>query len=755
MKAKINIILSIILVIALMIGGCGKEKKGNNSENQKKAKGRYVETFLNVPEGFKGAGSMCLREDGSICIVDKDNATVNVSKDEGNTWESKEERDLAKLVLDSKVEINAAVPAPDGAIFIAYVSWAKKVEGKTYPEKYIYIDKDGKKDEFELGIDNYQSSVIEAVFSAESELFVACNNNTIYKVDLKNHSAKKIMEVESINDYGLFQYGKSIGVCSGEKIYLHDPNTDKMDAPDGVLNNYLSQETKSKYTVVVGGNDDKKLIAASGSGIYSHIINGKTMEQLADGSLTTLGNPSDRAACLQVTKEGKILILFEDGKLASYTYDANALSVPDKKLTVYSLYDNNTVRMAINMFRKEQTDVYVEMKIGVSGEDGVTESDAIKNLNTEILSGEGPDIILLDGMPMDSYIEKGILMDMSKAIKDMEKEENYYQNILEAYRQDGKIYAVPIRFIMPLIAGEEKLVSSVGNLSALANVVKNTEHKKGTVVGTYTPEEILKRLYPVCEGAWVKEDGEADEKALEEFLNKAKEIYDADSKKLTSSQIQQHISVMDYLSKKNQKSVAGMLDPLDVSQQLFNMLEGGQQLSAGLYKSMSDVQTLVSLMNKEKNYGYQIYNGQKENVFIPSGVFGIVEKTKNKELAMQFLKCTLGKMVQGKDMEDGFPVNKSAFENFSENPNPKKNDSGVAISAGDDEGVVDLDYVWPKKKDLENLEKLFENMKTAANIDETLQGEIINIGSQVLSGNKESKDGAREISQKITLLKEE
>ena len=39
-------------------------------------------------------------------------------------------------------------------------------------------------------------------------------------------------------------------------------------------------------------------------------------------------------------------------------------------------------------------------------EDGITREDALKKLNTELLSGSGPDVLILDKMPYDSYMEK-------------------------------------------------------------------------------------------------------------------------------------------------------------------------------------------------------------------------------------------------------------------------------------------------------------------------------------------------------------
>lgn len=42
----------------------------------------------------------------------------------------------------------------------------------------------------------------------------------------------------------------------------------------------------------------------------------------------------------------------------------------------------------------------------MTDDNGVTLEDALKTLSTDILAGNGPDVLILDGMPVDSYVEK-------------------------------------------------------------------------------------------------------------------------------------------------------------------------------------------------------------------------------------------------------------------------------------------------------------------------------------------------------------
>ena len=43
--------------------------------------------------------------------------------------------------------------------------------------------------------------------------------------------------------------------------------------------------------------------------------------------------------------------------------------------------------------------------------------DAIDTLNTQLLNKEGPDLLLLDDLPVDSYIERGVLEDLTDYVE--------------------------------------------------------------------------------------------------------------------------------------------------------------------------------------------------------------------------------------------------------------------------------------------------------------------------------------------------
>ena len=53
-------------------------------------------------------------------------------------------------------------------------------------------------------------------------------------------------------------------------------------------------------------------------------------------------------------------------------------------------------------------------KVAMGQDAAGTEQDYIKALNTELLAGTGPDVLVLDGLPIASYIQKGVLAELGE-----------------------------------------------------------------------------------------------------------------------------------------------------------------------------------------------------------------------------------------------------------------------------------------------------------------------------------------------------
>ena len=94
------------------------------------------------------------------------------------------------------------------------------------------------------------------------------------------------------------------------------------------------------------------------------------------------------------------------------------------------------------------------------------ELSALAQLNTDILSGKMPDILLLDEeIPLQSYISKGLLADVGELIEEDEElgSGQFLENILDAFRVNGTLYYVAPAFCVDtLVAKQSKAGDRTG-----------------------------------------------------------------------------------------------------------------------------------------------------------------------------------------------------------------------------------------------------------------------------------------------------
>ena len=134
-------------------------------------------------------------------------------------------------------------------------------------------------------------------------------------------------------------------------------------------------------------------------------------------------------------------------------------SVPTQTLTVYglNLEQTDTIHQAASMFQLEHPDVRVELIDGQTTSGSTTVSDTIRALNTELLGGNGADLLVLDGLPAESYIEKGILEDMKDFLSPMIASGELTEQVSKPYTEEnGSIYQIPTRMTLLAAYGTDR-----------------------------------------------------------------------------------------------------------------------------------------------------------------------------------------------------------------------------------------------------------------------------------------------------------
>ena len=138
------------------------------------------------------------------------------------------------------------------------------------------------------------------------------------------------------------------------------------------------------------------------------------------------------------------------------------------------------------------------------------ELTVLSQLNTDILSGKMPDILLLDSeMPLQSYISKGLLADVGKLIEEDGELDisQFLENVLDAFRVNGTLYYVAPAFCVDtLVAKQSKVGDRTGwdpeeFFAVMAGLPEGTEMLSETSRYTY-----LQDYMRVCGREYVDTD---------------------------------------------------------------------------------------------------------------------------------------------------------------------------------------------------------------------------------------------------------
>ncbi len=758
-RAAAALLAGIFVITAAGCGGNGKEQtsgeEGSSMENseQEIAKGRYVETIRETPEGVSTILNMVKLSDGSAAFIDENTGKMYLSKDNADTWEEKSLPSLEEKSGKEDIEITSKAIAPDGSVFYSYVDWSTDYnkEDSSVKEHYFYIDKDGNTTEITFTDESksFDFYLSDAVFIEDKVLAGILNGGSAYRMDLETSTVAAMGMLEGGQ---MFAFAVGDYLMSSKQIYQIST---KSTVEDSALTDFVQEETKGlKKMAACIDNEENTLYLASASGLYSHAMGGSTMEKLLDGGLCALGDPTKQATALLKNEDGSFLVAYDDGEIDLYTYDKEAPAVPTQQISIYSLEQNATVNRAISMFRKSNPDIYVKQEIGLSGDYSMTKEDAVRNLNTRLLAGEGPDILLLDGLPVDSYIEKDILADLSEVTEEMEKNGAYFSGVLNAYQNEKGLYAVPVRFRIPVLIGEKERVESIKDIDGLAEAVKSAReaHPNGnTVMGTYTAEELMKRLYEVV-STRLKDGEKPDKEAILNVLTRANEIYTEEQKNITQKLMEMHNNALTWM--KEYGTLEQYENLVIDSGAAVDFMSGNQSLMIGKLSGMDDFKMLESIPKNKDGFGYALVNGEDGYVFSPNGIAGINDKSKEKELAVLFLQELLGKDVQKSDLSDGFPVNADAWEIFTENPNPKMHLGFSASEASEDGGTenrINFEVTWPSEEELSAMKGRIEMLTQPSLSDSVIFDAVIESGVKVLEGSLTVDEGCDEIVQKVEL----
>lgn len=772
-------VLSIAVTAGMVMNGCSADRLGDGAADgrpergsvesamvsgtdQKDAaessgRGRYVEKTVLKAEHVMDRIHLSMLADGQPIFLNYLSGQRFCAVDGGDIWEVVEDEEFARYA-DENYGIAAAI-YKDGTVAVINMIEKQGQEALEHPE-YDHLlniwQTDGTVRNIPVELPESTARLYELTFGDDGKLFVYADVcNAIFEVDIESGTVRKRFSVPDRVE--VMDCRGGILMCAGnDRIYLYDLEEDRL-MEDEVLNDLIEKDhggvnwSGSGFSAYPFLGEDGSIYVAGPKGLYRHVINGDMVEQVIDGSLSSLGDPSHSIMAMIENDDQEFFAAFSDGTVVRYTYDADVSAVPEGRLTIYSLEEDAMVRQAIAAYHTACPDLYLDYEIGMDG-DGITREDALKKLNTRLLSGEGPDVLILDGMDIDTYVEKGVLLDLSDVVFGVDQSEGLYTNLIEPFSRDGALFAVPMQFRIPMIGGHREVMRDIKDLRSIADMLEEEREKSpnANLLGVCSDSGIMKRFLPVCASSWKTEDGQLDEEKIREFLQQVKRIYD----------VQMNGTPQEYIVAYQQNVRADGGEAHEANAYFLSMLstfyyEGE---SPFMFGELMDAFGYLDIISAPKMEGFedtvcQKMTGQCANVYHPTVIVGINAATEDPEQAMELVRSMLSRSVQDTPHE-GLPINKGSLaEQFAYDEEELGDDGGLYYmsSSGKDGKRLEMVIYPAQQEDIEELDRLIGQLDTPYLPDAVLEDVVLTVGGRYLSGDMELDEAVRSIKDRMAV----
>ncbi|MCM1382889.1 MAG: extracellular solute-binding protein, partial [Muribaculaceae bacterium] len=277
--------------------------------------------------------------------------------------------------------------------------------------------------------------------------------------------------------YGLYKAGDG-RILTGVSITTQTGDEWKSEYKLVVIDT-AANKFGDEFPVTTGGNnfmngtDKYDLLINRESGLAGYDIETGESETIIDWLKSGFDTTAMETGSTTALPDGRILCVtynyqYNGGGGYSWSGDDMVISVlsevdpetlPDKKLIkMYAMWLDVGVKRQVLEFNKENLEYEIELTCYA---DDMNWSDALTKMNNDMIAGNIPDVLLVEsGMPMDSYIAKGIfanLYDFMETDPEINKED-FLTNLFEAYEVNGALYTLVPDFTVNTMVGKTSAV---------------------------------------------------------------------------------------------------------------------------------------------------------------------------------------------------------------------------------------------------------------------------------------------------------
>lgn len=596
---------------------------------------------------------------------------------------------------------------------------------------------------------NIDDTAASMAADAKGRLYIMNYAGKIEIIDQDGKSLKTITGARYQN-MGLNKRGNLLVTGrAGEGFYLAELKADGST----IWKHNLKEIKKRVYHFAYNPYDDCGYIADD-SGIKKYDAQGKFRGEVLNYRSTSIFISDSCINNIVFDKAGNIYInIMYNGSestsgqqfsLFKYT-PGKAVARPrhQKVMTVGTAdADALSLEKAARLFEKKHPDIRVEIKDYAPDQmrhrDEARYESYVKTMNTEILSGKGPDIISIQGLPYNKYIDKKVFVDLKELMKKDKsfKRQDYYSNILKACETEGKLYGMPVTFIAPVMIADGAMLEKAGvsindtrwtwsDFHAAAQKMSVDTNQDGNLetyaLPAFDNTEMLDYMLASDYRSFVDEDKKQAHFNSDRFI-KFLNIY----KDLTSTYMNSRVARETLVFSGNRSSIAFMPSYYFGGDLCIAKAEMGAQAKA---------------LSMPKGYP----SGDKS---FDAAMLGINRNSKLQKEAWEFLKYLTGKEQQKSLQLYGFRINPAVQDQMFKEMSER--DPGF-FTIGSDQGTKTIQQEPMTPAQIAKMQKWMASLNHYNNMDPQIKKLIHTEAAAYLKGEKSATQTAQVLQNKVTL----
>ncbi len=315
-------------------------------------------------------------------------------------------------------------------------------------------------------------------------------------------------------------------------------------------------------------------------------------------------------------------------------------------------YDTN-IKNAVYEFNKDNKNIEIKQTEFSSEQ----YTDYQERLKTELVSGNGPDIIYFksyDLPELSKYMDKGMFYDLNSLIgKDKSfKLSDYNQKVIDCGIYKDKRYIIPLSYYMDAFVTTEQIIDDTGiNIKDLGTSLADIEKKAAGYFadGSEAPQYFfqylnLSSIVQNTKTSFADMENKAAKFASQEFINLLEGYKEIFKHNYPEDKLKGIISIKDTLGLLNDKQLA--MIPIQ--------LQGSKAVNTIFSAHVSEIDLKVYPQLSPDTDGCIMAK--------PSEFVAISAKCKNPEKAFEFIKMLLSEKYQSNELTGYIPVNTAAYE---------------------------------------------------------------------------------------------